>query len=308
MVAFLYGVSFVVLPAALNGLLKELMPDDLLVDANSSLQTTKESFRLFGPLVGAALFAWTGGWLVAVIDSASFLAAAAVIATIPIREDVPARDDAHLWEQMLAGLRHLAGDRVLGHVLVGFGMTMLVIGFCEASIYALLDAFDKPATYAGVFVTVQGAGAIAGGLSSSRLIKRVGEVAASVIGLALLAVSIGGCAAAPSMAVVLVCAGLMGVSLPMLFIAFTTLVQRRSPQAIMGRVSTAVEVVMATPQAISLAVGSLLVAFLDYRSIFWIMAVVIAAAAAYISFWLRDQMVSDWSAEPGPVKVEASAQ
>ncbi len=64
-VAFLYGVSFVVLPAALNGLLKELMPDDLLVDANASLQTTKEAFRLFGPLVGAALFAWTGGWLVA---------------------------------------------------------------------------------------------------------------------------------------------------------------------------------------------------------------------------------------------------
>ena len=97
------------------------------------------------------------------------------------------------------------------------------------------------------------------------------------------------------MAVVLVFAALMGVSLPVLFIAFTTLVQRRSPQAIMGRVSTAVEVVMATPQAISLAVGSLLVVFLDYRSIFWIIAVVIAAAAAYISFWLRDQMVSDWS-------------
>ena len=307
-VAFLYGVSFVVLPAALNGLLKELMPDDLLVDANSSLQTTKESFRLFGPLVGAALFAWTGGWLVAVIDAASFLAAAAVIATIAIREEAPVRDEAHLREQMLAGLRHLAGDRVLGHVLVGFGMTMLVIGFVEASIYALLDAFDKPATYAGVFVTVQGAGAVVGGLASSRLIRRVGEIAASVLGLALLAVSIGGCAAAPSMAVVLVFAGLMGVSLPVLFIAFTTLVQRRSPQAIMGRVSTAVEVVMATPQAISLAVGSLLVAFLDYRSIFWIISVVIAAAAAYISFWLRDQMVADWADEAGPVQLETSAQ
>jgi MFS family permease len=307
-VAFLYGVSFVVLPAALNGLLKELMPDDLLVDANSSLQTTKESFRLFGPLVGAALFAWTGGWLVAVIDAASFLVAAAVIATIAIREEAPVRDEAHLREQMLAGLRHLAGDRVLGHVLVGFGMTMLVIGFVEASIYALLDAFDRPATYAGVFVTVQGAGAVVGGLASSRLIRRVGEIAASVLGLALLAVSIGGCAAAPSMAVVLVFAGLMGVSLPVLFIAFTTLVQRRSPQAIMGRVSTAVEVVMATPQAISLAVGSLLVAFLDYRSIFWIIAVVIAAAAAYISFWLRDQMVADWADEAGPVQLETSAQ
>jgi len=92
---------------------------------------------------------------------------------------------------------------------------------------------------------------------------------------------------------VLAFAGLMGVSLPVLFIALMTLVQRRSPQEIMGRVSTAVEVVMATPQALSLAVGSLLVSVLSYRSIFWIMAVVIAAAAAHIGFWLRAQIVAD---------------
>ena len=68
------------LPAALNGLLKEMVPEDLLVDANASLQTTKEAFRIFGPLLGAALFAWTGGWLVALLDAASFAVAAAVIA------------------------------------------------------------------------------------------------------------------------------------------------------------------------------------------------------------------------------------
>jgi MFS family permease len=49
-VAFLYGISFVVLPAGLNGLLKEMIPGDLLVKANSSVQTTKEGFRLIGPL------------------------------------------------------------------------------------------------------------------------------------------------------------------------------------------------------------------------------------------------------------------
>ena len=68
----LYGVSFIVLPAALNGLLKELVPEEMLVDANASLQTTKESFRLFGPLIGALLFTWLGGWAVAVLDAASF--------------------------------------------------------------------------------------------------------------------------------------------------------------------------------------------------------------------------------------------
>ena len=37
-VAGLYGISFVVLPAGLNGLLKELMPEQMLVDANSSIR------------------------------------------------------------------------------------------------------------------------------------------------------------------------------------------------------------------------------------------------------------------------------
>ena len=40
-VAVLYGVSFVVLPAALNGLLKELVPDERAIEANSTLQTVR---------------------------------------------------------------------------------------------------------------------------------------------------------------------------------------------------------------------------------------------------------------------------
>jgi len=44
---------------------------------------------------------------------------------------------------------------------------------------------------------------------------------------------------------------------------------------------------MATPQAVSLAVGSMLVLLLSYRDIFWIIAVFIAAGAAHILFWLR---------------------
>ena len=70
-VAFLYGISFVVLPAGLNGLLKEMIPGDLLVEANSSLPTAKEGFRLIGPLAGAALFGLFDGGVVAVVDSFS---------------------------------------------------------------------------------------------------------------------------------------------------------------------------------------------------------------------------------------------
>ena len=228
-----------------------------------------------------------------------FAVAAAVIASIPLREERPEPDDSHLLAQVAAGLQHLVGDRVLANMLVGFGLTMLVLGFCQASIYALLDAFEKPATYAGVFVTIQGVGAIAGGLSSGWLIRRTGEVAASAIGLVILALTMLGIAAARDLWFMLMCAGFMGVSLPLLTIGYLTLIQKRTPQALMGRVSTAAEVVMSVPGAVSLAVGAALVSVLDYRVIFVIVGVVTLAGAAHIGFWLREQIRTDWRAGRG---------
>ena len=197
-VAFLYGVSFVVLPAAVNGLLKELLPEELLIEANSSLATFKEGFRLFGPLVGAAIFATAGGWLVAVVDAATFVVAAAFIASIRVTETA-APPRTGFRDEVVAGLRFIVGDRVLRNVLIGLGASILVIGFFEASIYALLDAFDKAPTFAGVFVTVQGVGAIAGGLTASLVVRRLGEVGGAVVGLATMALATAVEASAPNM-------------------------------------------------------------------------------------------------------------
>ena len=303
LVAFAYGISFVVLPAALNGMLKDLMPDHLLVEANAALQTTKEGYRLFGPLVGAGLFAAVGGWAVAVADAASFLVAAGLIAAIRVEEQPLVRDETPFGAQLTAGLRFLGTDRVLKHVLVGFGAMILVIGFFEASIYALLDAFDRPATYAGFLVTVQGVGAVAGGLLSSRVVRAVSEVGALVVGLGLLATATLGAALAPSIGAVLGCLVVMGFGIPVTFVSFMTLMQRRSPRELIGRISGAVEVLMATPQAVSLAVGSLLVSLLSYRQIFVLIAVVIGLGAAYIAVRLRDAI-----GRPGrPAVVEAAS-
>lgn len=307
-VAFGYGISFIVLPAALNGLLKELLPEHLLVDANASLQTTKEGFRLFGPLLGAAIFAGVGGWVVALIDVASFMVAAAVIATIPVREERPEPDPSPLRTQLMVGLRHLVADRLLKHLLIGFGLTLLVLGFTEAAIYALLDGFDRPATYAGVLVSVQGAGAVLGGLVVSRLVKTYGEIAVAILGLAAMALGSAGIAAAPTLPVVLAFTTMLGLSLPFVMVSYMTLLQRRTPQRVIGRVSAAVEVVLTTPQAVSLALGSLLVVLIEWRMIFAIKAMVIAVAASYVALCLRDTLgrrplpdqVEPQVPEPGP--------
>jgi len=306
-VALLYGLSFVVLPAALNGLLKELMPEEMLVDANSSLQTTKESFRLFGPLIGALLFTWLGGWAVAVLDASSFVLAAVVIATISVVEQAPEREESHFWHQMTAGMRHLAAEPVLKHVLIGFGLCILVFGFAESAVYALLDAFDKPAAWVSAIVTAQGVGAIGGGLSSSTVVRRIGEVAGCVVGLAVAAVSILVMGLVGQFWLVLAMATMMGAAMPLITVAFMTLVQRRTPLAIMGRVSVAAETVMAVPQAVSLALGSLLVVLLSYHVILSIMGVVTLLAATYIVVLLRHQIADDVRRPGAAVPVVADA-
>jgi MFS family permease len=309
-VAFLYGISFVVLPAGLNGLLKEMIPDDLLVEANSSLATTKEGLRLIGPLAGAALFGLFGGGVVAVVDSLSFLVAALVIASIPLRENRPRRSEQHWWREMTAGIRHLAHEPVLRHTLVSFVIVLIVIGFTEASIYALLDFFGKPATFVGVVVTVQGMGAIVGGVTATRLVRRLGEAGAVTVGTALLALSLAVVALTSTLWVTLAAVAVFGYTLPLTFVAFMTMVQRRTPQALMGRVSTAVETVLGWPQAASLALGALLVTLLDYHVIFAVMAVFTGAAAVYLLISLRgrlfrpDPTLTALPVHPGPALFE----
>jgi MFS family permease len=289
-VAFLYGISFVVLPAGLNGLLKEMIPENLLVEANSSVQTTKEGFRLIGPLVGAALFGLFGGGMVAVVDSVSFLVAALIIASIPLQEKAPERSEQHWWREMTGGVRHLVHEPVLRHTLIAFALMLIVIGFSEASVYAVLDFFGKPPTFAGVVVTVQGVGAILGGVMASAWVRRLGEAGTVTIGMGLLALGLGIVALTSNLWVTLGGVVVLGYSLPLTFIAFMTMLQRRTPQGLMGRVSAAVETVMGAPQAVSLAVGALLVTLLDYHIIFAIMAAFTGLALGYLLISLHGQL------------------
>lgn len=60
-VAALYGLSYIALSAALSGLIRQLVPVELLAEANGALQTVRQGLRLIGPLAGAALYTAIGG-------------------------------------------------------------------------------------------------------------------------------------------------------------------------------------------------------------------------------------------------------
>ena len=98
-----------VLAAAGAGLVKDMLPDDDLASANAASTTVTQGLRIASPLAGAALYARFGGGAVAVLDSATFLAAIAALLSVHVPEtSVAVEHDVPVRAQMLAGSRPLA--------------------------------------------------------------------------------------------------------------------------------------------------------------------------------------------------------
>ena len=291
LVAFFYGVSFVVMPAALNGLLKDMLADDVLVEANASLSVTREALRLVGPLGGAAIFAFAGGAWVAVVDAATFVIAAVAIGSLRVVEHQEDHEPLHWRAEVGAGIAHVRRTPLLLHSTLSLSICLLVLGFAESAIFAVVDAFDKPVEFVGPMLTLQGVGALTGGLLSARVIRRLGEARTIAVGLVLLSAGVAGAAAAVEIWQLLAAITVLGGGIPLMIVAYNTLLQRQTPGRLMGRVSTATEVLVTTPQALSIALGALLVTLIDYRLIFAIMSAGTAAAAGYLLVMLRGRFL-----------------
>ncbi|SCF12537.1 MFS transporter [Micromonospora mirobrigensis] len=281
-VAGLYGLSYITLSAALSGLIRQLVPVELLPDANGVLQTVRQGLRLVGPLAGAALYAAVGGWLLTTLAMAGFLVAGTVVGTLRLAETRPPGGQLRWPAELGAGLRHLAGEPALRRALLGYGLGSLVMGFTESLIFAYVDqGLRRDAAFVGVLVTVQGIGGLVGGLLSPAVVRRFGELGALAAGVTLF----GPAALAlayPDLWLGFAALLLAGLSLPLIMVGLNTLVQRRTPPGLLGRVAAASEALVSGPQAVSIGGGALLVGVLDYRLLFVLVGLTTTAAGAYL--------------------------
>jgi MFS family permease len=275
-VAVLYGVSQTVGDGAFSGLVKKLVPDEQLGSANGLFATARQLLRLCGPLVGAGLFAAYGGRTVALVDIASFLIAAGALALLPLAEDRPAlRHDAHWRDEVTAGLRHIRQVPDLYRTTTAFAISLLAMGSVDTALFAYIDdGLHRPPTILGVLVTVQGIGVLIGALVAGRLITRLGEIAVCAIGLLTFAIAIT-IAIAPSLPLAFVAMPFSGLGNTLIGVAFTTLLQRRTPDPLIGRVCAAADMAIGGAATASMALGAALINVVDYRFIFATAAMVL---------------------------------
>lgn len=281
LVALAYGLAGTVFYPARSALLRLLLPDELLAEANGALQSTTQGLRIVAPLAGAGIYAAVGGGWVAILDCTTFAASVLLLALMRLREERPAPPEHHFLVEVSAGFRHVWRTLVLRQLVVGVALSLLVVGFAETLVFSVIAALGRNPSFFGFLSTLQGIGTIAGGITAAPVVRRLGEVRAVGLGMAIFA----GCAGlltVTSLPVVLVAFPVLGVGVAWLVVGFGTALQLRTPLAIQGRVSAAADLALSSAQTASIAAGAVLSTVLDYRILFVVMAAVVLASAAYL--------------------------
>ena len=280
--AVFYGAAGTIGASARSALMTVMIPKELLGDGNAIFQSVREGLRLIAPLVGAGIYAAAGGGVVAILDSVSFVAV--VISLLLMRTPEPRfqRVEHTFISEALAGARHIVHTIPLRQIIFSTGAALLVVGFSETVIFAVIDqGLHRGPSFLGVLSTLQGVGAIAGGVTAARGLRRLGDVRLAGLGMAAFAIGDFSFLSSnlPLIAVGIAIAG-FGVS--WLIVGLMTAVQVRTPLRLQGRVSSAADVLISTPQTISIALGAALIAVVDYRVLVVAEAACVALTALYL--------------------------
>jgi hypothetical protein len=281
LVAFLYGTVGSVFYPARSALLRLMLPEELLAEANGVLSSVQQGLRIVAPLAGAGLYAAFGGGVVAILDAATFAGSALFLSRMRVPEEKPEPPEHHFLREVTAGIEHVWRTLPLRQITIGATLALLVVGFSETLIFSVLAHLGHKPSFFGVLATLQGVGSIAGGVTAAWVLRRTGDIRGVGIGLGLF----GACAlllAVPSTAVVLVGFVAAGIGIVWAIVAFNTALQTRTPLMIQGRVSAAADLSLSLAQTTSIATGAALSTLIDYRILLVAMAAVLATSAVYL--------------------------
>ena len=272
---------------AKSAIIPQLVSSEELLSANSLNGLSDGLTRLGGAALGGALMAAFGVTIVVLIDSASFLLSALMIALItvpavtqhPSNEDAPRAALARVWHELVEGLRLVKDERLVTAVFTVFGITMVAEGILDVLLVAFVkQVLGVGALEFGWIITAQGIGGIAGGIIFAQLGKslqptRLIMLGAWATGLIFLAI-----VNFPMLLLAIVLVSLIGVAIMAWIISIETLLQSNVADRYRGRVFGAFGAVGALAMLVGMGLASGLgdklgvVPMLDVSGVFYISA------------------------------------
>lgn len=238
--AFLEGTASVVFRAASPALLPSLVARDDLARANGHIQTGSVVTGGFvGPALGGVLYPLSALAPFAA-QSASMLVSVLCLRKLPNRPASHDRSEpATVRADIREGLRTVLADRVLRSLAVATFLLASSTGMLQAVLVLhVVAALDSPQGAYGILFTIYAAGCLVGTRLTHRIRDRFGARACLLFAAGLGAASLLIIGCAPTVYVAGAGMALLGVGSLVYNIAAVTLRQERTPDDLLGRVSS----------------------------------------------------------------------
>jgi predicted MFS family arabinose efflux permease len=242
-VAFLTAVAATPFRAGSTAAIPNIVQDEALIArANGHLWIGTTLGITLGPAIGGVLVGWIGAGPVFVLNALSFAVSAAIVWSIraPFRGVADSEAEEGDTGGVMAGVRFLRQDRVQLVLTVAWMVLLLGMGMGIVADRPVATIFSEGAIGFGVMLGLYGVGAVIGSWLASRLTAAT-EPPALVTGFVVAGLAGIGIWLASAFWIVLACNFVWGVSDAVTRVAKSGILQRRTPDAVRGRVSGANE-------------------------------------------------------------------
>jgi len=260
--------------------IRTYVPPNGLISANALMQMAMLGARVVGPALAGALVARFGATVCYALDVVSFLASAAIIGTVAIirppsapREQTATNAVEQILHDMREGMSYIVHHAAISFVVMAMAAGLFVIG-CFGPLIAIWvrEALQASAAVFGVVSAMVGIGMLFGMPVVRRLSGTVSNATLVLGGLAGIGVGALLLGALPWAAASMFACFTLGFMFSGVIVPSQTLLQRETPQALMGRISSTSMSMIFFGQLMGLVLSGVLAQAIGVRAVFFLCA------------------------------------
>lgn len=238
-----YGAGQAIFGPAFSSIVPQIVPDDLLVQANSLGQFVRPvAWTLIGPVFGGLLVAGFGAGWAFILDAGTFAFSAAMITAIRTRPREREHEERpSAWEDLKEGFRYVRSETWLWVAMVGATVSLLATwGPWEVLVpYMVRNDLGGSAAALGL---VFGAGGV-GSVGAAIVMGQRGRLPRRALTTLYLAWALGmlmtaGFGIVTELWQAMLVAFVAETCITLLIVIWITLIQRLVPPELLGRVSS----------------------------------------------------------------------
>jgi MFS family permease len=281
---FLMGLARTVFNPTVRAAFPSVVGGGDLTRANALISGTFSTSIMVGPALGGLLVASIGVDAAFLADAATYLVSAILLSRVPLpRLRRESEEEEGFVRELRSGFGYLIGARIPLAIVVGAFLTILTINATvPAEVFLAKETFGAGDAGYGLLVSLWGGGMVLGSAMMAVLGDRINLVLFYILSIFVGAFALVGTGLAPAFVLALGALTVEGAATGIDNVATDTILQKRVPEAFLGRVFSIRLLGYSAGEALAYPLGGVLVDAVGPRSTYLLAGIATATAGLLV--------------------------